>query len=69
MRAVALIVICIGSAGLALGAVNLAFGGSTSILGAASFLGFLIFGLIQLTRYRHKVRAFELEHGTDAGKQ
>jgi hypothetical protein len=33
------------------------------------FLSYLVFGLIQLIRYRRRVRAFDLEHGTNAGKQ
>lgn len=51
------------------GAAVLLVGGSPFIPVVLGFLSYLVFGLIQLFRYRRKMRAFELQQGTDAGKQ
>lgn len=51
------------------GAAVLQVGGSPFIPVVLGFLSYLVFGLIQLFRYRRKMRAFELQQGTDAGKQ
>lgn len=67
IRVRALWALWVGGIGVTLGLVLLVSGGTSTF--AIGWVLCFIYGLTEMARYRQKVRAFESEHGADAGKQ
>lgn len=61
-----------GGAFLTLGYVVMLFGDPTRVytwLSLALWVGAVVYGLVELVRYRAAARAFEAEYGVRAGRQ